>query len=142
MEDDLKYFIPEISDLHIGYEYEQALIDCNWSITSWEKRIVTESSDLKLIKEYPSLHRTLYLTKEQIEAEGWIYKGKAIDIWFYKEGDFTRTSWTAYKVIMHYNLEDKWMHIYLEDQGNDHDIFRGKCPSINEFRIIQKLLNI
>jgi hypothetical protein len=86
--------------------------------------------------------RVKRLTKEDIEKEGWKYTGKSINIWFEKEGNFERTTWTAYKAILHYNTYDNWMTVYLKDYDNEHHIFQGKCPDINTFRTIQKLLNI
>lgn len=88
--------------------------------------------------------RTPYLTKEQIEAEGWKYKGKTQDIWFEKEMDYDMGSWTAYKIVMQYGLDDKRLRIFAVDRVDkmEYDCFRGECKDINTFRYICKLLNI
>lgn len=85
--------------------------------------------------------RTPYLTKEQIEGEGWKYTGRSVDIWFEKEGDFQIGNWTSYKVRMHYG-EDQRLFIHAVDSGGEHYLFEGKCPSINEFRKICKLIGV
>lgn len=64
MEDSLKYFTPEISDIHIGYE-------CEWvdSRGDWMPLRVLNTQDI--IDAFNDKLRTPYLTKEQIEKEGW-----------------------------------------------------------------------
>lgn len=137
-----KYYTPEIEEFHIGYKYE--ITNGN----EWVSKIFSKE-DLKSFL-YEKLEnginqkyiRTKYLDKEDIESLGWKYTAKSIDIWFKKEGVFERTSWTSKKATLHYNLEDKWLFIYLDDMGDETTIFTGKCPSINELRTIMKLLNI
>ena len=34
-----KYYTPEIEEFHIGFEFETAIIDCNWVNHGWENRI-------------------------------------------------------------------------------------------------------
>ena len=140
-----KYFTPDIEDFYIGYEYEQGLVDSDWFTTGWEKRIIDEQSNLKLIKEYPSLHRVPYLTKEQIEAEGWEYKHTHKDLIYYDERIFfeKRKSnkkediWTLQLEYYKNNL----VRIQI-DQGHDWKRFLGECKDINTFRKIIKLLKI
>jgi len=89
MENKEKYFIPEESDLRLGYEYETNFNGEN----KWKKKIVTDlgcESDgcgelqdlLTLINyhnsdlldyqlNYANRVRVPFLTKEQIENEGW-----------------------------------------------------------------------
>lgn len=92
--------------------------------------------------------RVPYLTKAQIETEGWKFKGKSVDLWWEKEGTFDMGSFRVYKIIMHYGMkghignQDLKMHIYAEDQGTEYDLFRGIVTSINEFRKLQNWLGI
>mgnify|MGYP003350568303 CR=1 FL=1 len=79
---------------------------------------------------------------QDIEKEGWKFKGKSIDVWFEKEGIFEMHNFTVYKIVMHYNLNDHWMFIYAEDRGSEYELFKGIISSINEFRKICKWLNI
>lgn len=80
------------------------------------------------------------MTKEDIEKEGWRFKGKSIDIWFEKEGDYDMGSWTSYKAVCHYGMHDMKLTIYVEDCGVEHHVFRGKCPDIETFKLISKLV--
>lgn len=150
-----KYFTPDIEDIRIGYECE-----CLWCCQDprpwWSIKVLKE--DLKDTKSLPIEEvywriknneiRVPYLTKEQIEAEGWKFKGKSVDLWWEKEGSFDIGNWTSYKVVMHYGMkghignQDLRLYIYAEDQGDEHRLFEGECKDINTFRQIQKLLNI
>jgi hypothetical protein len=58
MEND-KYFTPDIEDLRVGYECDLL----------GSKIVIEDRHDLDLSFDHPL--RTPYLTKEQIEAEGW-----------------------------------------------------------------------
>jgi len=143
MENNNKYFVPEISDFHIGYEYEQGLVDSNWFTTGWEKRIIDEKSNLKLIKEHPSLHRVPYLTKEQLEAEGWhspevyrdggtlVYKKDKYEITFMGENKISPSTEIVFTELFE-----------MMDKITRHILFKGKCKDINTFRRICKLLEI
>lgn len=79
-----KYFTPDIEDIRVGYVcevnyhypevvWEESTVSDNFHFQNWTSRIADKAI------------RVPYLTKEQIEAEGWIYKGKSIDIWFEKD---------------------------------------------------------
>ena len=84
------------------------------------------------------LIRTLYLTKEQIESEGWtigntggLECGCVNGICM-----FSKRPWT-----LGYNFKNKCMKI--STLGDSSDIrYEGECKSINEFRTIIKLLKI
>lgn len=136
-----KYYTPEIEDLRVGYE-------CQWNdLSIWRDEIldsyglfatIINESNESLVDKI----RTKHLDKQDIESLGWKFKGKSIDIWFEKEGDFDMGSFTTYKIIMHYGLEDHRMFIYADDQGTEYDLFKGEIKSINELKYIQKLLGI
>jgi len=70
-----------------------------------------------------------YLTKEQIEAEGWISNGK--DIPTLKKGVYT-IWFSSYK----------FLGIFEEQCSESIPLYTGECKSINEFRYICKLLKI
>ena len=123
-----KYFTPDIEDLCIGYEC-QFRMDKN-SIY-WEELLISNKDIIKELINHPEFEfRTIYLTKEQIEAEGWT-KEKSYFI----------------KNNIYLFFEDKFLVI---DSGNpfsweaiDSEIlFKGKCKDINTFRKICKLLEI
>ena len=129
-----KYFTPDMEDFHIGYECEIS------TPTIWKSgkfpEILELNSELdefgkdSLMKAAHAILRVPYLTKEQIEAEGWT-KEKSYFI----------------KNNIYLFFEDKFLVI---DSGNpfsweaiDSEIlFKGKCKDINTFRKICKLLEI
>jgi len=147
----IEYFTPDIEDIRVGYECE-----CLWQRPypkTWDKIEITEIDNEEYLKlsiedviKRVKLNeiRVPYLTKEQIEAEGWSYKGKTQDIWFEKELDYDMGSWTAYKVVMQYGVNDKRLRIFAVDRIDklDYDCFIGECKDINTFRYICKLLKI
>jgi hypothetical protein len=107
---DDKYFVPEISDLRIGYEYEYNGHFTHLPPQEWKKIIVdydfftkNEGWDEEPISMYylsdliqhPKNFRVPYLTKEQIEAEGWekIYDEEYIKELPTKEGEASQTWW-------------------------------------------------
>lgn len=162
-EESQKYFTPTIEDLHVGYECE--ILPINESL-GWERGKLSYYSG----HEGPGLHnlypfwyttrisnygrimihdfkhiRVPYLTTEEIEKEGWdAWKG---------EGDVTPYDllmyWGAYKFekpnyILIFSWRQRDITIYKKPDvfKNTEQIFKGSCPSINEFRTIMKLLNI
>ena len=173
---ELKYFQPEISDIRVGYECEiytmntgglmimdmsdgekseticEPHIKCWGSVKCgtdiWNER--NPKDIYELIKN--NQIRTEYLTKKQIESEGWIFRIKSTDLWF--ESDMEKASslqefygYKCYKLFLNYGLHDQKMKITADFTGgknfNTSDtLFEGFCPSINELRTICKLLNI
>lgn len=131
-----KYFTPDIEDLHIGYECEIYAQNTDKLIrkVSWHTVTVHFSPMMSKhvgLNQVPRLSKTKhirvpYLTKEQIEAEGWKHYGKnCFELnprWF--------CSWYP---------EKNRLDIY--DEENDKN-FAGECKDINTFRKICKLLGI
>lgn len=143
--DKLSYYTPSIEDLRIGYEFEY---NGHYThITSkWEKQVITEKwygmnytsgwdSDptitfyLGMLKRNPNNFRVPYLTKEQIEAEGWVFTGESNPA--YNNLLFRKSTW-----FLWLNEKEIWLQ-----KGNQMK-YDGPCPSINEFRTITKLLGI
>ena len=129
-----KYFTPDIEDFCIGYECE-ICTPTRWKSGKFPE-ILELNSELdefgkdSLMKTAHAILRVPYLTKEQIEAEGWT-KEKSYFI----------------KNNIYLFFEDNFLVI---DSGNpfsweafDSEIlFKGKCKDINTFRKICKLLEI
>ena len=166
MDENQKYYTPEISDIKIGYECEikDVTFDLNSIIPNntiikkqkdrthyWIKGTIKEWSDkestnLLFTSGFYSIMisnnsiRTPYLTKEQIEAEGWklpgIVKENTIIAYLKKED-----------IIYIMNYEKSILRItklLRKENTNllDEQLYKGTCPSINEFKTICKLLNI
>jgi len=134
-----EYYTPNIEDIKVGYECEvQNIIRALTHSVDYVIRtdIVYDENWVKVIVDYPvylqihyyielleSTHlRTPYLTKEQIEAEGWKFIGTVL----------CKLNYQVY-------LENTQLHI--TDHNGD-TYFLGECKSINEFRYICKLLKI
>lgn len=129
-----KYFIPNIEDLHVGYEGEYH----NWCMDEsgkpelnydrWDKVILTNSNVETMLKYGVNHFRVPYLTKEQIEAEGWTYNEQ------YKTYHKVKNIESGYSIYFNTN---KMLVSY-----NGDCIFYGECKDINTFRYICKLLKI
>ena len=142
-----KYYTPAIEDLRVGYECEHTTDTLTFKVNNTDEIIKDKlySHDvvnyLKWIiennHEISEFIRTPYLTKEQIEAEGWKskteYTGKFRFV--FEKGN----SWLAW------NPEENMMTIMPIDPSKEfyeHNVrYAGGCPSINEFRQICKLLD-
>lgn len=153
-----QYYTPEIEDIRVGYECEFTPSSeskdggKNW-IIHW-KSVVVDSKNIQYLFGANAFDqvRVPYLTKEQIEAEGWILKTKSIDLWF--ESDIEKANslqdfykYKCYKLFLNYGIHDHKLKIKGDFTGGcnfekSDTLFEGFCPSINEYRTICKLLNI
>ena len=138
-----QYYTPDISDIRVGYECE-TLEDLEWSET-----VITRHYDLSFINEWivHSEIRTPYLTKEQIESEGWSEDSVlTVDD---NDNDILNSGFSKYMD------EDNWYSLIQYPDNKiliqkcwyrnqvtwlSQDLFYGYCPSINEFRYITKTL--
>lgn len=142
-----KYFTPDIEDIRVGYECEMKYRRDG----EWEKFVVKDTwfgrdgegdlpdvysailPGLSIDRKPEEKIRVPYLTKEQIEAEGWKYEEKIdkfkhpieVDIELYLD---TKSRWI-------------WLTIPNTDGGKS-NMYRGECKDINIFRYICKLLKI
>lgn len=159
-----KYFTPDIEDIRVGYEAE-----VNWEFyrnsdgtksstpDGW-KPVVFKGVD-EAVRHYHSLgmYRVPYLTKEQIEAEGW----KPLESKFYPKGDSDTRNFQFEKdnFILTFYQEEKVVFFIAKDVtklewmcvtprtgwGHGlHELFRCTlpCKDINTFRQICKLLGV
>ena len=131
-----KYFTPDIEDIHIGYECE-LLMNTNVSILNPTsnapefKPFIFEKNKIELLIELYDSIRVPYLTKEQIEAEGWKFD--------YNLGDFD------YYIKTVNNTEYELEFCYKERININiwkRTLYHGECKDINTFRKIIKLLEI
>lgn len=127
-----EYFTPEISDFCIGYEYETIylksvwtkeslrIMDAGWFFESYENDAV------------PTEFRVPYLTKEQIEAEGWKIESEIKGYFKFKN----------YHLSFDYVTGLYRMRISKDEDLRENLIFEGTCKDINTFRKIIKLLKV
>lgn len=123
-----KYFTPDIEDIRVGYECEVAYLhEDNWTYVKCRHQEETKDFILAVF-DYNRRVRVPYLTKEQIEAEGW--KAKE-DKTYYISSDHGG-----------YILKHVGKQIEIIDLFDANYIYRGECKDINTFRYICKLLKI
>lgn len=146
-----KYFTPEIEDIRVGYEYEKYIAG---SGNDYEKLIFDGFEQLQFLLNCYRQNlqegwiRVLYLTKEQLEKEGWevnksisrgIIRGSKKVL--YKSE--IRGSHFDYSIPVElgliYNFETRVLEITY-DCGEFADCrhFEGICKCINDFRYICK----
>lgn len=138
-----QYFTPEIEDIRVGYECEIATpVNPNfesyvWDYVTLSKHNFNHESPLFALS---AKLRVPYLTKEQIEVEGWIKYDRFVNLdkqekdrrFFYKKGDFI--------IIFTGDLEIHKLKDYSDT--NSEVLYKGECKDINTFRYISKLLKI
>lgn len=131
-----KYYIPELNDLCEGFEFELQKYNegTDEYIDSWIKHKFDVRSGLGH-DDYHTFNddrvRVEYLTKEQIEEEGWEEKElrSTIDNYVY----FVNKQ----RKLIGYDFHKKRLNVI--DTINS---YHGKCRCINDFRKIIKLLGI
>lgn len=139
------YFTPSIEDIHVGYEYEMLSDTCYNCGTPDERHELRWNEEIAHMV-HPSFLQPLlkdrtirvpYLTKEQIEKEGWEI---SITHWV----TFTKGNYAG--II----LPDRRVEILLQDvllderteQSSNGRLYLGQCKDINTFRKLMKLLGI
>lgn len=135
-----KYYSPDIADIWLGYEMEIATMT-GWVSGKFPEILkvnnqLDEFGNDDLMKLAHAIIRVSSLTKEQIEAEGWVYKGIGLiegsPLLFGKDNLFEIVFYSPdHLVINQFGGTLQYQHRYI-----------GCCPSINEFRKIVKWLGI
>ena len=151
MKDNTNYFVPDIEDIHVGYECE---------ILYWEGQIqekyrpyVVEAVTIRKSKFSSAGYlsdlfdvnaiRVPYLTKEQIEAEGWK------EHLTYPSGEIIFINKTTkdgqellFKSGQHLMVITHIWWDGLNEKVHRKQIYSGECQDINTLRKITKLLGI
>ena len=130
-----KYFTPDITDIRVGYECERQDLEGNWQPLKMPSIFIP-----RCVTDYNTGHgwivdkkiRVPYLTKEQIEAEGWKWREELEEFTKYDEGH-------ECVVVL---LPEHRVHIYYYEPNELDTRFWGECKDINTFRYITKLLGI
>ena len=134
--EDIKYFGAQIEDIRVGYECETYAtffnVDMNVQRQEWTKlQLIPNAVKSIISKDVPiDKVKTPYLTKKQIEAEGWKFDYGLMDHMFFSK-ECAALVWFG-----------RSNSIEVQQPANL-VVYNGHCPSINEFRYItKKLLNI
>lgn len=139
-----EYFTPAPEDFRIGYDCEIWWNQNFYPENGWVRVKILEgdTKDFDLAdftERIPKNEiRVPYLTKEQIEAEGWEITGRELKPAPYKV-DWINAKKGEHTLWINLALHDK-MHLGISDKI--YNVFRGQCKDINTFRYICKLLNI
>jgi hypothetical protein len=125
-----KYFTPDIEDMSVGYEYELYHQEDGWKkviFSAWEN--FNYDAFIYCLKDKEV--RVPYLTKEQIEGEGWKFDYNLGDFDYYIKtvNDTEYELEFCYKERININI---WKRT----------LYHGECKDINTFRKIIKLLKI
>lgn len=144
-----KYFIPRIEDIHSGYEYQVKRKNGDWeTIKEFSNDYDYEDNPhYELMKDIEKgLIRVPYITKEQIEQEGWINTLHEIKV----AGDFKRIAFIKdnYFLILD-TFRDPYIQITFIDPSKDYRFMTPEnfqctipCRDINTLKFIQSLLEI
>lgn len=154
-----KYYTPTIEELHVGYCCEIKDWENNWipfllKEVRVRDNVYSSEGFLSDLVEQGKV-RTLFLTKEQIEVEGWEYvEGVKTQIFKTFVGEYIEDDdCTGFEYKMYYIASTHRMSIdaltisygkaqYSCYEGNCDLIFRGEIKSINELKTLMKWLKI
>lgn len=122
------YFTPLLEDICVGYEAEANLKLFGIKDAGWEP-FVFEGVGQEVIEYHKKgMYRVPYLTKEQIEKEGWKYHSNS-EAW--ECPIFRKGNW-----MLFFNKTEIWIQL-----GNQMK-WDGEIKDINTFRYICQLLKI
>ena len=139
MEQQNKYYTPDVSELHVGYECQIgnlfALPGSRWE---WAETKPLKWSTIAfiaqaMIPEHLVYIRTKYLDQSDIESCGW-------EQMISNNIDDNECIFRIGNIQLDYNTDTNWL--YINDRIEYDKCFKGECKSINELRTIMKWLNI
>lgn len=139
-----KYFTPDIEDFHVGYE-------CEILKEKWEHFVFNVEEIIPVFARVNSKTivsdkiRVLYLTKEQIEAEGWEYVKNTNTVCHIFNKNNYMLGW--FPLINKIAVLVRDPSKAFDEKGilieyNNTERYTGSCKDINTFRKIIKLLGI
>jgi len=142
MEQSNKYYIPDISEFHVGFEYE-------WTdgyTGEWTKEVVDSTTDLRYFREDADVeHRVKYLDREDIESLGFIYiKHNNEYSSFQLLSDNTEDFYELEFYCEDYNNEI-WIEKFEANKNgtyNSYYIFKGVIKNKSELQKLLKMLGI
>ena len=142
--DDKQCFQPDITDIRIGYECE-LLMNMNVDILKSTnlspeyKPFVFEKWKMGILDDVFSSIRTQYLTKEQIEAEGWTVDKRSDELFSRKDNHHFYKGNLSLSLFIGY-LKDEIIWYSISIYNSEGTLFKGSCKDINTFRYICKLI--
>jgi hypothetical protein len=165
MEKDLdkRFYVPSIEEFHVGFEYENKLVDGYWNWNGdTDKVVFTKDTNLQGIIDYPNLVLVKHLDREDIES---FHKKYFYQYPFHKNIDSIeeipfkydnnaeptpgRTPYECPKaylmddqlhsgqlwILYHYSDGMVWIE-YVKDSSSDGYLFRGFIKNKSELKRI------
>lgn len=138
-----KYYVPEIEELHIGFEYEVASSYCKNGIKQddlWTERLVEIDIDFEYIEAQLEIGiiRVKYLDKEDIESLDWNHSGHTINEWYISKED------VEYKLTLYKDSEvritDRYPNGITSSDKEEKYIYYGEIKNKLELQKLMKRL--
>ena len=120
-----KYYTPELSEMHVGFEYESLIHTKEWIEVNYTELDQNTKYDIE-----NGLIRCKFLDKEDIESFGFIHDRS----YMFNLGQYR----------LHFIQPDNELdiiHIY-DNESNDDTIFLGNIKNKSEFKFILTRLGI
>ena len=151
-----QYYTPDIEDIRVGGNYEVFSIgrqideyglflspEKRDDELKWREYIGKSASDVLHLSIYLQKQelRVPYLTKEQIEAEGW-YCTNHVELNFQRIISDDLWWELDYNIDTHDLTIECWKENHITNKSDCFTKFEGECKSINEFHYVCKLLKI
>lgn len=137
---EFKYYTPLIEELFIGYLGELRYKDPTWESYTISNGGLLDFIIQQLYNQKDGEFRTKYLDQADIESLGWVDQNDESmgqnSGYLFKGFLFPGTK---SPLVLKFWDNNKRINISAVGWGN---LFDGECKSINELRIIQKLLGI
>lgn len=137
MNQENKYYTPDISEFHIGFEYE-------WfddETKKWVKEPTPEEISLEDYQGQESWYRVKYLDREDIESLGFRYCGSDKDGKSFE--NYSKEEWYLHHYNYHPEEEvDLQVRIFHQTPKYSHKTFNGIIKNKSELERILKQLGI
>jgi hypothetical protein len=156
MNNEDKYYTPEIEEFHIGFEYEGRDQNNNWWKLDWTTandmdgwQVDSEGSRIDITKErtnifmVPDYIRVKYLDKEDIESLGWKYKYEGMfEIRGFKDYAILEDSIVEPSRDNYYYITEGIIDFKNKPTGERKTIFEGTIKNKSELKRLMKQLGI
>lgn len=137
---DKKYYTPEITEFHVGFEFEtrEHVINTSWQkkTADWQELDIV-FDDFEHDENYKSIYRVKYLDKEDIESLGWVRDNVRFD-------ELTKQVYGKNNWVLVHDSELRKVHIYANGitESESINIFIGFVKNKSELIKLMKMLEI
>jgi len=141
--EEYKYYVPNIEDFHVGFEFE-LYDERGWNSLTFPA-IIFDSGEWKLTLEayiQDKQVRVKHLDRSDIESLGFKYHGRGVVPWYKKEGIFTVTDWTSFEIMINHDIKANLVGIFAMDCGDTVTLFQGIIKNKSELNKVLKMIVI